>query len=137
MPDLVLYDGDCGLCSRANLFVLARDRTARFRFARLQGRLAAEALRRHGREASALDTVYVVADFGSPGERLLSRAGAVLFVLGSLSRWRLLAGMLRLLPRGLLDAGYDLVAARRRRWFGGAEACPLPGAQHRDRFLDG
>ncbi|MEZ6020031.1 MAG: DCC1-like thiol-disulfide oxidoreductase family protein [Planctomycetota bacterium] len=37
-PDLVLYDGECGLCHGAVRFLLAEDTTARFRLAPLQGR---------------------------------------------------------------------------------------------------
>jgi len=137
LPDLVLYDGACGLCSRLNLFVLERDRQERFRFAPLQGPLAGDVLRRHGREAMGLDTVYVVAGYGGPGERLLSRSRAALFVLASLPGYRSLARLLGLLPARWLDAAYDFVAARRVRWFGSAESCPLPRSEHRSRFLDG
>ena len=38
MPDLLFYDGTCGLCHRAVTFALARDPDgSRFRFAALQG----------------------------------------------------------------------------------------------------
>ena len=49
--------------------------------------------------------------------------------------WRWLR-WLRLLPRGLRDAVYDLIAGRRHRWFGRHEACPRPAPEVRDRFLD-
>jgi len=43
--------------------------------------------------------------------------------------------MLRVLPRAWRDAVYDFVAARRYRWFGTVEACELPDAGWRERFL--
>jgi len=43
--------------------------------------------------------------------------------------------VLRLVPRGLRDAVYDLIARHRYRWFGQADACRLPGPGDRDRFL--
>src|SRR5207244_6645887 len=71
---LVLYDGVCGLCNRLNQFVLARDKADHFRFAPLQGPLAAKLLAARGKSAAELDTVYVVADWEGTGERLLHRA---------------------------------------------------------------
>ncbi|HKR60260.1 MAG TPA: DUF393 domain-containing protein, partial [Pyrinomonadaceae bacterium] len=75
---VVLYDGVCGLCNRLNQFLLRRDGQDRFRFASLQSDVAAQLLQRHGTDAIDLDTVYVVADYGMPNERLLSRSDAVL-----------------------------------------------------------
>lgn len=136
VPDLVLYDGDCGLCDRLNRFILRRDARGRFRFAPLQSALGAALLRRHGRDARALDTVCVVVDHGGRGERLLSRGRAVLFVLRSLGgAWRLAAGVLGLFPARALDAAYDLVAARRYRWFGRADSCAPLEPEQRSRFI--
>lgn len=135
MPDVVLYDGVCGLCNRLVRFILRRDPGGRFRFAALQSPLGAELLRRHGRDARDLDAVYLLAGYGTPGERLLSRAGAVVRILRSLGgAWRA-ALILEILPSRLLDAAYDFVAARRYRIFGRAEACLAPPAEFRSRFL--
>jgi predicted DCC family thiol-disulfide oxidoreductase YuxK len=135
MPDLVLYDGACGLCDRLVAFTLKRDRVARFRFARLQGAFAAELLARYGRGARALDAVCVIANAGAPGERLLVGARAALHVVAGLGGgWRV-AVLLRALPSGVLDAGYRWVARRRYRWFG-KHACRMPPAAHRARFLE-
>lgn len=133
---IVLYDGVCGLCNRLNRFVLARDHAGRFRFAALQSPLAGAILRRHARDPRDLDTVYLVLRHGQPGERLLERSDAVLWILGELGGgWRM-AGALRVVPRVLRDAGYDLVARTRYRLFGRHDACPLQDPRHRARFLD-
>ncbi len=133
---VVLYDGVCGLCDRFVQFTLARDPQGLFRFAALQKPYAAELLARHGVDHADLDTVYLVVDAGRPTERLLSRSRAVFAVLAGLGAgWRLLscAGAL---PASLLDRGYDLVASLRYRLFGRYDACVLPTAEQRSRFLD-
>ncbi|MFR0656769.1 DCC1-like thiol-disulfide oxidoreductase family protein, partial [Pantoea sp. SIMBA_079] len=56
----------------------------------------------------------------------------VLRRLGGL--WRL-AVVLRVLPRGLRDAGYRLLARSRYRLFGRRASCMLPPPAARDRFL--
>ena len=133
---IILYDGVCGLCNRLNLFVLARDRAGRFRFAALQGALAGEILARHGRDPRALDTLYLVLAHGQADERLLAKSDAVLRILRELGGvWRA-TGALRLVPRWMRDRGYDLVARTRYRLFGRYDVCPLPDPGHRARFLD-
>jgi len=133
--DLILYDGVCGLCNRMNRFVIARDRADRFRFTALQGEVARGILRRYGRDASDLDTFFVVARFGEESEELLDRGRAAVHVLESLGAPRSASRALRLLPRSLLDALYGVVAKHRYRWFGRENSCPLPDARHRAKYL--
>lgn len=134
--DLILYDGVCGLCQWGVQFVLRRDRTNRFRFAALQSPLGHSVLARHGRSAQALDTVCVVADYEGPHEKLLSKGGAALYVVSRLGgAWRV-AHAFSWLPDRVVDAVYDFVAARRYRWFGRLDACPVPSPAHRAKFID-
>lgn len=132
---LVLFDGVCGFCNRSVQFLLARDRIGRFRFAPLQGELAERLGRQYGFDVADLDTMYLVADYGGPNERVLARSAAVFTALGALPvpwswlRW------LAWIPRSLTDAGYRFVARHRYRLFGRRESCPLPPAEWRSRFL--
>lgn len=138
MGDILLYDGVCGFCNWIVAFVWPRDRERRFRYAPLQGATARTILARHGRDATALDTVVVVVDAGTPSERLLDRASAGLYVLAALGAgWRLLGAVLRIVPGPLLEVAYRLVAANRYRVFGRLDACPLPGPDVRERFIEG
>jgi predicted DCC family thiol-disulfide oxidoreductase YuxK len=133
---IVLYDGVCALCNRLVTFTLARDRAGVFRFASLQGELARETLARHHRDADALDTLVVVVDPGSPGERLLDRSTAALFVLRHLPGvWAIAGRTLTIVPARLRDAAYRLVARTRYRTFGKYDACPIPPPEFRQRFL--
>ena len=133
---IVLYDGVCGLCNGLNQFLLKRDREGHLRFASLQSRMAEELLRRHGADSKDLNTVYVVIDHGQPGERLLSRSDAILFVLGELDGVWKLTGIGRVLPKGLRDWFYSVVARNRYRVFGKYDSCLMPDPKYRDKFLD-
>ena len=136
MPHLLLYDGVCGLCNRLIQFVLRRDRRDRFRFAALQGPLAADVLRRYGRDPNDLDTVYVLAKYGAPNERLLWKGRAVAFALTQLGGFWSVAHAARVVPTRLLDFAYAFVAQRRYGWFGKLDACLVPSPQERAKFLD-
>ena len=136
MADLVLYDGVCGLCNRLNQFILKRDSGDRFRFAALQSSIAGELLRRYGRDAGDLNTVYLIVNYRAPDERLLSKGRAVLYVLRALGGIWSSARILELLPSRFLDRLYDFVARRRYRWFGRFDACVVPQPRDRSKFLD-
>ena len=131
--DLVLFDGDCGLCHRTVLFAIARDRDgSRFRFAPLAGETAARAIAPDVR-ARLPDSLVVLTRDG----RMLVRSRAALRILArSGSTWRVLAALGRVVPRALADLAYDAIARRRHRWFARpASACPIVPPSLRDRFL--
>ena len=133
---LLLYDGVCGLCDRLVQAVLARDRAEVFHFASLQSPAAKVVLERFGRNPDALNTLYVVVNYQSAAPRLLSKGNAALFVSDTLGwPWKA-ARLLGVLPRVVLDWGYDLVARHRYRVFGRFDQCVLPRPEHRDRFVD-
>jgi predicted DCC family thiol-disulfide oxidoreductase YuxK len=134
---LILYDGVCGLCDRLVQFVLRHDHRARFRFAALQSAVAAERLRRFGKEPTDLDTVYVIADADGAQPRLRQKGRAALFVLRALGGLFWLSAPLALLPTFVIDFFYDRVARSRYRIFGKLDACRLPTPAERARFLEG
>lgn len=156
---ILLYDGICGLCNWTVQFVLRRDEAGIFRFAALQGELAKRILARHGADAGALAAVVVVVDFDEAEERLLSGSDAAIFILRHLGAgergsgrrqgssgatagrgawlWRTAGGLLNIVPRGLREWGYGVVARHRYRIFGKYDSCPVPSEETRSRFLDG
>jgi predicted DCC family thiol-disulfide oxidoreductase YuxK len=128
---VIFYDGVCGLCDGLTQFVLKRDRKATFRFAPLQSEVARRALASKGADPSDLDTIRVL----TPGGGLMQRGEAVVYILSRMEMpWRLLS-ILGIMPRGVLDTGYRLVARYRYRVFGQYAACPVPDARWRDRFI--
>jgi predicted DCC family thiol-disulfide oxidoreductase YuxK len=119
-----------------NQFLLKRDHHDRLRFASLQSKFAREILERHGCDASDLDTVYVVLDYGRPIEQVLDRSDAILRVIGVLGGAWKLAAVAKLLPKFIRNAIYNLVATNRYRMFGKSESCMLPEPRHRAKFLE-
>ena len=134
---VVLYDGVCGLCNRLNHFLLPRDEHARLRFAALQSPTARRLLARHGFDPSDLDTVYVIADWGAPTERVLARSKAVLHAVSQLDgSWRALANIGSVVPGPIAELAYRIVARNRYRLFGRHDHCMVPPTNWRERFLD-
>lgn len=134
-PNVILYDGVCGVCNRFNRLVIDHDPQRRFAFAPLQGELARRLLAPHGRDPADLDTLFVIVREDGP-ERVLERSDASAFVLSRLSGPLRLLGAMRILPRGLRDLGYDLFARNRYRLMGRSESCPMPRTSDLERFLE-
>jgi len=131
-PDdgVILYDGVCIFCSRWVRFVATRDVARRFRFTAIQsdyGRRLAQAL---GIDAASPDTNAVVLNGQS-----LFKSDAAIAVISSLPYWRW-AHALKLVPKPLRDAVYDLVARNRYRIFGTSSACYLGDASFSSRVLE-
>jgi predicted DCC family thiol-disulfide oxidoreductase YuxK len=130
--ETLFYDGGCGLCHRAVRFLLAEDRTAggSFRFAPLGGPTFQATI---AAPADLPDSLVLLTDDG----RILTQSRAALHIghrLGGL--WRVLAGLVGLLPIPLLDRAYDAVAHVRHRLFARpAEACPIAPRELRSRLL--
>jgi predicted DCC family thiol-disulfide oxidoreductase YuxK len=130
----IFYDGHCGLCHRAVRFVIARDPEGRrFRYAPLQGMTFA-ALVSEERRAKLPDSIVVLTEDG----RLLSRSDAFVHIMRRLGGfWRLLAGIIGVIPRVIRDGVYDFIARVRYRIFGRREeVCPVTPAELRARFDD-
>ena len=133
---LVLYDGVCAMCNGLVRFLLERDRGRdRFRFLALQSELGREVVRARGGDPDEVSTLYVLTSPGRPGERVRARGRAGICAMTAAGGPWLLLHALRVLPTFLLDAGYRFIARHRYRIAGRLDACPLPAAEHRHKFL--
>ena len=131
-PERLFYDGTCGLCHAAVRFVLAEDHTGNtFRFAPLDSDIFRSAIPEAER-ARLGETLAVQTADGA----VLARSRAVLHIMRRLGGiWRLLAGVLAIIPRPLLDCLYNGVAWSRHRLFRRpADVCPVLPPRLRQRF---
>ncbi|HEV2864568.1 MAG TPA: DCC1-like thiol-disulfide oxidoreductase family protein [Pyrinomonadaceae bacterium] len=132
---VVLYDGVCGFCNHAVQLILKYDRRGVMRFAALQSDYARGLLERHP-ELRGLDTVVLVENVGTAGERVYVKSSAALRIARHLGGFWKVFLLGRALPAGLRDYLYDQFARRRYKWFGKRDACMLPPPDVRARFLD-
>ena len=128
---LILYDGVCRFCAASVLFVIRRDPHKRFYFAALQSPLGRTLLARHRLPQDEFQTFVLITEKGH-----YTRSTAALKVARELSGpWPLLYGFI-LVPAPIRDLVYRIVARHRYRWFGKRDACLVPSADIRDRFVD-
>jgi predicted DCC family thiol-disulfide oxidoreductase YuxK len=128
---IVFYDGVCGLCHRWVWFILKRDKARTLRFAPLQG----ETAKARKDFPAELRTVVFVLQLRGAGEQVYTHSEAALRLLDHVGGFWRIVSWLRIIPRPMRDWVYQVIAARRFRWFGKFESCPLPPVEWRDRFL--
>lgn len=134
VPDLVFYDGHCGLCHRAVRFLLAKDRSGTtFQFASLQSQTFLSTIPETER-ATLPDSLVIRTAAGVT----FVRSAAVLYALKRLGGvWRLVGTIAGMVPARIRDGVYDWIARIRHKLFPvPAETCPLIPADLRARFKD-
>jgi predicted DCC family thiol-disulfide oxidoreductase YuxK len=128
--DVILYDGVCVFCSRWIRFIAARDSQQRFRFTAIQSAYGSRLAEAFGIDPNDPDTNAVI-----HGGIATFKSDAALTVLSNLPGWGWTRG-LRVVPKFLRDAVYNLVARNRYRIFGKYEECFLPDASFRARAME-
>lgn len=157
--DIILFDGECMMCSAIVRFVIRRDPARRFRFASLESE-AGGAIRRRalggpgarltvrGSELAkgnvSSDAVDGKTGVGVPapdtfmlvrGDQIYMKSRAGLEVVKELrGAWPLLYAFI-VVPSPIRDKVYDYIARNRYRWFGRNDHCLLPAPENRDRFI--
>ena len=127
---IVLFDGVCNLCNASVNFAIDRDPRGQIKFASLQSPVGQQLLAQYGLPTSDFDTMVLIT-----GGRAYTRSSAGLRLLSKLRMpWPLVYPLL-LVPAPLRNVAYRLIAHNRYRWFGRQEACRVPTAELRERFL--
>jgi predicted DCC family thiol-disulfide oxidoreductase YuxK len=134
---VLLFDGECGLCHACVRMLLRADKAGVLAFAPLQGALAQAFLRTQGLSTTDFDTLIFVPDWAQRTQSgaYLVRTDGVLAACAQVGGGIGVLAGLRVVPRGLRDALYKLVARFRYRWFGEYRPTPLPKPEWARRFL--
>jgi predicted DCC family thiol-disulfide oxidoreductase YuxK len=125
---LFVFDGVCVLCSSGTRWLMNADRKAKLRFASMQGPLG-QALYRHYR-VDPDDSYLLIA----AGRAYTATRGylELCSILGG--PWRMLR-IASLIPEGICDRLYAVVARHRYRWFGRSDFCALLTPEQRRQLL--
>ena len=129
-PFIILFDGVCNLCAGSVQFILKHDTQQQFHFGTLQGAFGQQVLQQQGLPAADLQSFILL-----EGSTIYTRSTAALRVLKHLGGgWRLLYAFI-LVPEGVRDVFYKLIARNRYKWFGKKTECWLPKPEWKERFL--
>ncbi|MDN5211348.1 DCC1-like thiol-disulfide oxidoreductase family protein [Fulvivirgaceae bacterium BMA12] len=128
-PSIVLFDGVCNFCNKTVRFILDNDYNQRFQFASQQSATGMALLTKFNAPKDNSTIILIEKD------RVYSRSTAVLRIMRRLrSPWSWLY-VFMLIPKPLREAGYQLFARHRYRWFGMQDVCEIPEPHIQSRFL--
>lgn len=125
---LFVFDEVCVLCSGGASLIMRHDRAAKIAFTSAQGPIGQALYRHYGLE---MDATYLFLANGVAG----TKSDGYLALARELGGWWRVAELSRILPRGVRDPLYDILARNRYRWFGKTEACALLTEDQRARLL--
>jgi len=128
---IILFDGVCNLCNGFIQFVIKRDSTDTFRYASLQSEIGKKLISERGIDTNSIDSVVLI----EPGVAYYIKSDAALQIGSHLKSYRSLSRVLHLIPSGLRNIVYDLIARYRYAWFGKKDACMIPTPELQSKFL--
>lgn len=129
--DLIVFDGECVLCSGFFRTMLRLDRAERFSFATAQSELGTALFDALGLSTTDYETNLVIVD-GVIYQRLDAFAAAMRAVDWP---WRVLAAV-RFIPEPLRSFLYHRIARNRYAIFGRYDTCIMPDPVLVSRFID-
>ncbi|MFC5989656.1 thiol-disulfide oxidoreductase DCC family protein [Limoniibacter endophyticus] len=132
MNSVLIFDAECVLCSSWIHFILRHERDASISFVSALSKTGLDQAEKRGLDRSDLQNTFLLIKNG----QALMRSDAVLALVSHLKfPWSFL-GSLRLVPLFIRDGIYERIARNRYRWFDRKQACFVPPAHARYRFID-
>lgn len=129
--NMIIFDGECVLCSGFFKFMLATDKRQIFSYAVGQSPVGQAQYAVNGLPTDHFDTILVIRE-GVTYQRL----DACAMALGAVGLPWCAFAIMRFLPMWLKDWGYGLVARNRFRLLGRRDSCLVPGPELRARFVE-
>jgi predicted DCC family thiol-disulfide oxidoreductase YuxK len=137
---IVLFDGDCALCSGLVRWILRRRRGNRFQLLPLQSPAGQSALSRcenvPGADAAQPDENPWQTVTAVRGNHVYLRSDAVIEVAATLGGVWHLVRLFRVVPRFIRDGVYNWIAKKRIQWFGRSNQCELPISGSWPKYTD-
>lgn len=128
---LIIFDGECGFCSRDVDFVLRHDKQGLFRFTPAQSPLGTALMRHYGFRTDDYETSLLIE--GGVAHIYSDSVLRVVELLGGVMG--MTATAMRLVPRFIRDGVYRVVARNRMKIAGRRQTCRAPTPEERGRFL--
>lgn len=127
---VVLFDGECTLCSTSVRFLIRHDTSGKLNFASLQSETGLEVLKLAGKDHQQNDTLLLIEE-----NILYSYSTAAIKIASHLKfPWRLL-GIFRIVPAVISDLFYRIISKNRYTWFGRESLCMTDIENYQQRFL--
>lgn len=128
---IVIFDGLCNLCESSVVFIIKRDKRAKFKVAQAQSEAGKKLQTQIDFDVAESNSMVLIKE-----GKAFFKSDAVLEVCRNLDgAWKLLS-ILKLLPLSFRNRAYEFVAKNRYRWFGKKDAYMVPTKELNARFIE-
>lgn len=128
--NIVLFDDICNLCNSSVQFIIKHDKQGRIKFASLQSKYAKELLAEKGIDNTTMNSIIFITNNNS-----FIKSDATIEIAKLLSGLPHYLKWMTIIPRSTRNFIYDRIAKNRYRLFGKREACMVPSAELKNRFM--
>ena len=134
---VLLFDGECGVCNGLVKFALDMDRRSTLLFSTLDGAFATRVFAEHAELRSVDSMLWVEQDRPGDAHVVLMKSDAMIALFTYLGGWRRwAAAAYSLVPRVMRDGAYDLFARIRHRVAPRVTSCSTDARLMSGRMLD-
>lgn len=109
---IILFDGECKLCTGSIRFISHHDRKEYFTYISLKSEAADKIINKYGIDLTRIDSVFLIMN-----EKVMTYSTAVLTIARYLSGWWPFFYVFIIIPKILRDSVYKLIAIKRHKWF--------------------
>lgn len=127
---IILFDGICNLCNNTVKTIIERDENDIFRFAPLQSDIGLQIVNERAIEAKDMSSIILI----EPGIAYYKKSAAAIEIAKDLRGYKWLRH-LKVIPQGLRDWVYEVIANNRYSWFGKKDNCMIPTEEVQSLFL--
>lgn len=127
---VILFDGVCNFCNQYVQKVIKWDKKNQFVFASLQSEVG-EKIRKHIGIEKDIDSIV----YYKPGYAYFLRGEAILQIIKDTNHWNSMFAFIRIIPKPILNFGYNIFAKKRYKWYGKKNECMVPTPEVKKRFL--
>ena len=127
---IVLFDGECKFCNGSVNFIIEHDAAKYFKFAPNQSEIAQDLFLKYDVDKANIDSLVLIEN----DQVYLYSTGALRISRKLNGLWSIFYGFI-IVPGVIRDFFYKQFAKYRIRLFGKQDACLMPTAEIRERFL--
>lgn len=127
---IILFDGVCNYCNNIVNKIIDHDVNNLFVFAAIQSEIGQKIINHIGLNPN-IDSIILY----QPGQAYYIKSDAALRILTQLGGKFILLKAAYILPEFIRNFAYDYFAKNRYNWYGKTDACRIPSANEKNKFL--
>lgn len=130
LDKIVLFDGVCNFCQSSVQFIIKHESNQELKFASLQSEFGKSIIQQYQIPKNIDSIVFI------ENQKAYIKSDAALKISTYFKFPFNLLIIFKIVPTFIRNKVYDYIAKNRYAWFGKQDACMLPNAEIRNRFIE-